>query len=454
MNPIFLSETERLLNNQKNLLETIPEKILLLNANGSVEYMNPSACHFFKKKSGSPEKQTLKNKLRAILEPKEFGSDCVLPEKVELDNQSYECHVAPFTGYSGDNLFWLMLKSQKGEHPGTALHSRSKILNNDNIFIGSSKIVEDLTSLVSRVATTKTTVLVEGESGTGKELIAKLIHFRSTRSTRPFLTINCNCINEQLLESELFGYEKGAFTGAGKKTKGKFEVVDGGTIFLDEIGDISPRMQAALLRVLQFGEVQRVGAATPIQVDIRIIAATNRNLATEVKKGNFRLDLFYRLSTFNIKVPPLRERKEDLKELTDFFLVKYSRIFKKPVPVIEKKARKRLVKYDWPGNVRELENVLQRAMLISHGNIITGNDITLDEPLLADNQNATLSSLLDDPIGTPLKHIVAQVEQVVIQNTLEKHHGNVALSAKVLDLSRAALYEKIKRYHINAKILR
>ncbi len=239
-------------------------------------------------------------------------------------------------------------------------------------------MLQDLRDMVLQVSKSDATILITGESGTGKELVANLIRETSNRSNKPFLKINCNTINDSLLESDLFGYEKGSFTGAYKRKIGKFEVVDGGTIFLDEIGDISPRMQAALLRVLQDGEIIRVGGNTPIKVDVRVIAATNNDLAAAVKKDLFRLDLFYRLNIINIAIPPLRERKEDVIDLVSHFVRRYRTAFKKDINFVPKSIIETLLAHHWPGNVRELENVIQRAVLMSKSNIITEEELIFD----------------------------------------------------------------------------
>jgi transcriptional regulator with PAS, ATPase and Fis domain len=254
------------------------------------------------------------------------------------------------------------------------------------------------------------------------------------------------------LESDLFGYEKGAFTGAAARTKGKFEIADGGTIFLDEIGDISPKMQATLLRVLQHGEIIRVGGTTPLHVDVRVVAATNADLAKAVQDGSFRLDLYYRLNIITIALPSLRERKEDIVELTSHFIRHYQKAFKKekidflPNTVIDK-----LLAHSWPGNIRELENVVQRAVLMARKNIITEQDIIFDEVQMrgsADYFNNIISGL---PKAS-LKELIAHFEADVILHALRETKGNVMQTAEMLDLGKTALYDKMKRHEINGKI--
>jgi Nif-specific regulatory protein len=313
--------------------------------------------------------------------------------------------------------------------------------------------MHNLKELASQVAVTDATVLISGESGTGKELFANLIKQRSNRRDKPFLTINCNTISDSLLESDLFGYEKGAFTDAQSMKKGKFEISDGGTIFLDEIGDISPRMQAVLLRVLQNGEIIRVGGNAPFKVDVRVIAATNRDLATEVTQGRFRLDLFYRLSVIKIHIPPLRERKEDLLDLTRHFVEKYCALFKRDNKLQPEKILDQLNSHHWPGNVRELENVIQRAILMCKDDSLFSSVLSFDT-WEERKQSSKLSSVVREFNGTPLKNIVDHIEKEVILQKLLANGGNVAETAEKLNICKAALYEKMKRHDISAKGLR
>ena len=313
--------------------------------------------------------------------------------------------------------------------------------------------MQKLQKTAARVAKTNATVLITGESGTGKELIANLIQQKSIRKDEPFLAINCNTINDLILESDLFGYEKGAFTGAEATQKGKFEVLDGGTVFLDEIGDITPRMQAALLRVLQNGEIIRVGGTSPLKVNLRVIAATNRDLVNAVKEGTFRLDLFYRLSIIKILIPPLRDRKEDIAELTTYFVKKYSSLFGIDIDFDPESILKQLESHDWPGNVRELENVIQRAILMSEDGTLSP-DLLLFDTSLENEEINPLSSIIKKFNGSPLKSIVDQIEKEIIIEKLSKNGGNVANTAETLDICKAALYEKMKRHDISAKALR
>jgi DNA-binding NtrC family response regulator len=253
---------------------------------------------------------------------------------------------------------------------------RSKLVSRFDFknIIGKSDKINELFKLIMDVAPTNTTVLIQGENGTGKELIANAIHFNSPNTKKPFIKLNCGVLAETLLESELFGHVKGSFTGAIKNKVGRFEMANGGTLFLDEIGDITPKMQVKLLRVLQEGEFERVGGTETIKVDVRIIAATNKDLESEIKSGKFRQDLYYRLNVIPIKVPPLRERKEDIILLVNHFLDRFNKIHKKKIKKVEEEALRLLEEYDWPGNIRELENYMERAVVLNKTNVITIND--------------------------------------------------------------------------------
>src|SRR5512132_4194782 len=257
-------------------------------------------------------------------------------------------------------------------------HAQGDIYDFDRI-IGSSGALEKVLSVVRKVAKSNTTVLVRGETGTGKELIAGAIHHNSHRAARNFIKVNCAALQENLLESELFGHEKGAFTGADKQRIGRFEQADGGTLFLDEIGDMSQSTQAKVLRVLQEQEFERLGGTRTIKVDVRMLAATHRDLAAMVKEGTFRADLFYRLNVVTIEMPPLRERKEDIAALANFFISRFSGELKKKIDGLSPDALKLLMRYHWPGNIRELENAVERAMLLADGAHIQADDLRLGE---------------------------------------------------------------------------
>ncbi len=296
-----------------------------------------------------------------------------------------------------------------------------------------------LFELVREVAKQRSTVLIQGESGTGKELVARALHFSGERSARPFIAVSCAALTESLLESELFGHEKGAFTGAVAQTKGKFELADGGTLFLDEIGDISPKVQVDLLRVLQERRFFRVGGTSEISVDVRVIAATHRDLATEVRSGRFREDLFYRLNVISLSLPPLRERREDIPLLAGEFLERLAHELERPVDEISDEALRLLMDYDWPGNVRELENAVERALVTCKTRVLTAEDFAF---LL--RPATPIAEAQAWPAGLTLQ----ELERQYIAQTLQRTQGNVKAAAEALGIDRSTLYEKLKRYGI------
>jgi DNA-binding NtrC family response regulator len=288
-------------------------------------------------------------------------------------------------------------------------------------------------------ATTKSTVLLLGESGTGKELFARAIHKWSERKSEPFIAVNCVGLSKELFESELFGHEKGAFTGAHQLKKGKMELAHGGTVFLDEIGDISPEIQTKLLRFLQEKEFERVGSTKPIQVDVRIIAATNRKLVELVKEGRFRDDLYYRLNVVPIALPALRERKEDIPVLVDYFLQRFSKETKKNFTEVTPEAMQRLLTYDWPGNARELANVIERAIVLGWGPQINLQDLS---PVIA---SKAPDALVDD---VPYREALDACRQQIILRTLSRTQGNRAAAAKLLGIERRHLLRLMKCFGI------
>ena len=297
--------------------------------------------------------------------------------------------------------------------------------------------MHQILQLAQDVAGLRSTVLIQGESGTGKEMVARAIHNSSDRAQRPFIAVSCAALAETLLESELFGHEKGAFTGAGERKIGKFEMADGGTILLDEIGDISPKLQVDLLRVLQERCFYRVGGQEEVKVDVRVIAATHINLQQAVSEGKFRDDLFYRLNVVEIRVPPLRERREDIPLLARHFLERLSHELGKDVDEISEGGLKALMDYHWPGNVRELENAVERAMVTCRGRALTEEDFAF----LA--QNGPTKSWTPPP-GMSLQ----DMEKLAIIATLQRTGGNIKESASILGIDRSTMYEKIKRYEI------
>ena len=302
----------------------------------------------------------------------------------------------------------------------------------DKIIYKSPRMAE-LINLAGRVAVSKASILIQGESGTGKELLARLIHQLSPRANKSIVVVNCGSLHENLLESELFGHEKGAFTGAASRRIGRFEEADGGTLFLDEIGELSPAIQVKLLRFLQEREFQRLGSNVNIHVDVRIISATNRDLEDQIKEGTFREDLFYRLKVVTIALPPLRERKEDLRILINHFIDKFAAENGKNIQGLTAEARDLLLKYDYPGNVRELENIMERAVVIARDQYLTINDLPFNE-----NTKKILSG--------PLRESVEELEKQLIVESMEKTQDNQTKAAEILGISERMLRYKLKKY--------
>jgi two-component system NtrC family response regulator len=303
--------------------------------------------------------------------------------------------------------------------------------------------MEEMLNLAGRVAASAATVLLRGESGTGKELIARAIHYHSPRASHPLIKVNCSALPETLLESELFGHEKGAFTGATSRRIGRFEAADKGTLFLDEIGDISPAVQVKLLRVLQEKEFERVGGNETVKVDVRLIAATNRDLEKAMREGSFREDLYYRLNVVAVTIPPLRDRKEDIPALMEHFLRKYSKENSKNIAGVTAEARDLLMRYPYPGNVRELENIIERAVVLVKGETITTADIPLhlrsvesEEKICVAKRDGSLTETLDT------------LERGIIMDALRSAGGVQTRAAEKLGISERVLRYKLKKYKI------
>lgn len=328
---------------------------------------------------------------------------------------------------------WLDIKRENED-----LKSELKEISSRSGFIGSSPEMKQILQIIERVSDTNATVLLQGESGTGKSMIARMIYKVSERNKAPFLTINCAALPENLLESELFGFEKGAFTGANTSKKGKFEAADEGTIFLDEIGEVPFTLQAKLLQVIQDKTFMRIGSNETKQVDVRIIAATNRDLKEMVEEGTFREDLYYRLKIVDIYIPPIREHIEDVELLADRFLDKYKKIHNKDCQLTESFI-KALMNYDWPGNVRELENAIERAVVLSKGTELSTDDL----PQELQKSKSVLSEVTEGTKTLP-EHL-SEVEEQVILSTLEKSNGNRAEAAKLLGISRQLLSYKMNK---------
>ncbi len=325
------------------------------------------------------------------------------------------------------------------------LYLREKLSQkyNFNNIIGKNRKMLELFDLIKDIAKTGSTVLINGESGTGKELIANAIHFNSDRIKKPFVKVNCGVLAENLLESELFGHVKGSFTGAIRDKMGRFEIANGGTIFLDEIGDISPNMQLKLLRVLQEGEFERVGGTETIKVDVRIIAATNRDLNNMMMKGEFRQDLYYRLNVIPLEVPPLRERKDDIPLLITHFLDKFVKQFKKKIESIDDDVMKCLQYYNWQGNIRELENLLERAVVLNKSGKLTLKDF----PPYVVQQEGDIQVDLD--ADGNLIDIVDSYEKQIILKALRENNYNKLRTAEKLGIHRSTFMSKLKKYEIH-----
>jgi two-component system, NtrC family, response regulator AtoC len=319
-----------------------------------------------------------------------------------------------------------------------------------NSIIGNSDQMQEVFKVVGKVAASLVTVLIQGESGTGKELIAKSIHYNSSRAGFPFITVNCGAIPENLLESELFGYERGAFTGASTRKAGKLELAHQGSLFLDEIGELSLSLQVKLLRFLQEQEVERVGSSSSFKIDTRIIAATNRNLAEMVRNGTFREDLYYRLNVVMVGLPSLRGRKGDIPDLVQFFLARYAKETGNDFSYISPEAMDKLIQYDWPGNVRQLQNVIHRSLVMASGNIILPEHL----PELSNSQTATsdrkglfvLREKFDS--GFTMRDVLRKVEIETMRWALHRTSGNKAQAARMLEMSRKAFVYKCREYQI------
>lgn len=326
--------------------------------------------------------------------------------------------------------------------------------------VGVSQRMTELMSFVTKIATSEaTTILVQGESGTGKDLVAKAIHYQSRRQEKPFIAINCSAIPETLMEAELFGHERGAFTDAKALKKGLFEMADGGTLFLDEIGELSPLLQAKLLRVLEDQVIRRVGGVRDMQVDVRVIAASNRDLEKMVRDGQFRQDLYYRLAIISVFLPTLRDRKEDILPLVEFFIERYNRKFKKAIKGVTDSTRRLLLKHDWPGNVRELKNAIERAMILEEADKLRPDYL----PFAVAQQQAAFTAFESAnapapqqqlPNGRSLPRLVIpeggtsleEVERAFVEMAMKEANGNQTHAARLLDISRDALRYKLKKF--------
>jgi nitrogen regulation protein NR(I) len=326
--------------------------------------------------------------------------------------------------------------------------------------IGSSPAIKEVFKMIGRVAASDVSVLISGESGTGKELVAKALHQYSDHSDKPFVAINCAAIPENLLESELFGYEKGAFTDAGQSKPGKFEQANGGTLFLDEIADMGLALQAKLLRVLQDGTFERLGSNKTVHTKVRIVSASNKNLDQAIVEKSFREDLLYRLKVVTITIPPLRMRSEDIPLLANYFLARFTHEMKRPATTLPTESLEILNKYAWPGNVRQLENLMKRTILLSKNNVITPdllqNELSLDSsklPEQIDHFPGAVPTNLEAYEGHLYKHVIEQTEKELLQKTIVHTKGNQAKAARLLGISRTMLYERLEKYSLHSQDL-
>ncbi len=360
-----------------------------------------------------------------------YGS---IPTAIEaMKDGAFDYMLKPFDPNELGVLIEKIIQHQEQARENIYLKEQYKDRTRFESMIGQSKPMQAIFDLICDVAPMDSTVLITGQTGTGKGLAAKAIHTNSPRRNGPFVTVNCGAIPEHLMESELFGHQKGAFTDAKETKKGRLELAHGGTLFLDEIGEISMRMQIDLLRVLEDRVFYRVGGTQPIEADFRVIAATNRDLEAAIKSGDFRKDLFYRLNVISFKMPSLSQRKEDIPLLAEHFLYRFSQETNKPIDNISREAMDEMMIYDWPGNIRELENAIERAVVVGR-----------QREILPEN----LPIFCHEPAPAIKAHSLKDVEKTHIERVLTENQWNIARSAKILGIDRSTLYSKIKRYDI------
>ncbi|WP_312700718.1 sigma 54-interacting transcriptional regulator [Sedimentibacter sp.] len=441
---------------QNAIINSFTDGLLIIDKNGVLEYINQIGAEILgieREKSIGKHVTELVDFKPVILEVLKTGQGYVDKEIIVSDRTGVKTHfiktAVPIKDDDGNivnvvDTFRKIKRVQKLINEMTGAYSNFMF---DDI-IGSSTNLKKCIKIAKIAASSTSNVLITGESGTGKELIAHSIHSHSDRRNQPFVTINCGAIPRELLESELFGYEAGSFTGASTKGRtGKFELAEGGTIFLDEIGEMPLDMQVKLLRVLQDKKVTRIGGYNVFNVDVKIIAATNRDLSKLCDQGLFRRDLYYRINVLNVKIPSMRERKSDIPLLAEYFVNKYSRRLYKDILGISPGALELLTNYDWPGNVRELENVLERAVNICEGNLITEKEISSDLFAQDDdmNQYDNMNTANKDDI-VPLEIL----EERAIKKALIASNGNVTTAASMLKVTRNTIYNKVKKYNLDA----
>lgn len=420
----------------KKVIDVISHGVVLLNKKGDIKYFNDySADKIFNTEGKDITGLNINKFIDFKKLIKSLENEKLLKENIEINNQLYEANLQPII--NKDNVLSSYLISFY-EIDSNIFNRYDNPITFNDIIAESNKMLETIESgkLYSK---SDSPVLITGESGTGKELFARAIHNESKRKNKPFIAINCAAIPDQLLESELFGYEGGTFTGGRKEGKpGIFEIAGGGTVFLDEIGDMPPHLQAKLLRVLQEKRVRRVGSAKEVNVDVRLISATNQNIDNMVKNKEFRLELLFRINIFNINIPPLRERKEDLPALYEHFVKKHSKRYRKAIIGIEKEAMRKLINYNWPGNVREFQNVLERAVALTISDEISAKDIIINYDIVP---HITTE-------GKSLKESIENLEKRKIVESL-KNNKSIREAAKELDVTHTLLINRMKKYGID-----
>ncbi len=431
----------RLVNEQESVMELLNEGVLVISEHGSIRQLNCYARQVL----GIQEDVRFRD-ADEVLRP----DGCSLKELPACKDRNItfcpvadsriSCVISVVTTPEGGRV--ISMRDNRRVRDMTHRVIGSSASYNFDMILGQSRVMQDTRNKARSVGRSDSTVLLTGESGTGKELFAQSIHNCSHRNAGPFLAVNCGAIPRDLVQSELFGYEDGAFTGSRRGgAAGKFELADGGTLFLDEIGDMPLEAQASLLRVLQEGEVMRIGGKRPLKVNVRIIAATNRDLKKDIEHGSFRRDLYFRLNVISLPIPPLRARKEDIKELTDWFCEKICRALGRNLALFSESALKLMESYDWPGNVRELENIVERTINLTDVEEIRDKDLPEELHLPA-------YSDLSIPGGSTNNYCLKDSEKTLIQRCLVEKHGNLRQVAIALNLSRGALYNKLKRYDI------
>ncbi|MBI3593941.1 MAG: sigma 54-interacting transcriptional regulator [Nitrospirae bacterium] len=432
-----------------SILNSFPDGIVAISRDLKILYLNPAAESIL----GISARDIIGKRCSHPLETEMPQNRCLLERTLETE-ESLSRIDTYLKKKEGERLkataSTFLIKDKEGKVTAAVVHftspreeakgrePESKLLMGDKI-IGKNPRMLEIYSLLPGLAKTKSTVLIEGESGTGKELIAHALHYNSPRRNKPFVKVNCGALAEGILESELFGHVKGAFTGAISNKQGRFELANEGTIFLDEIGDISLSTQVKLLRVLQEEEFERVGDSKPIKIDVRIIAATHKDLKNAMEEEEFRQDLYYRLRVVPISLPPLRERRDDIPLMVEYFVKKFNQEMEKSVEKVSPKTIEILVNYDYPGNIRELENIIEHALVLCNGNTILPEHLPKDIQILKADH-------VDRAIGR--EHPLEAIERELISKVLSQCNWNLKETSEKLKISRTTLWRKMKDYHI------